>query len=440
VRFAETVAAAAKVPQSVVAVAIGAVPRLPTGKPDYAAIRAVGATVLSSRVAAAAGVHPILAGYRGVFNRPGLGDDASFESLGGDSLSYVNVAMVVEAGLGRLPTRWEAMPIKALIAESAATPAASQPARRQIGTETLVRLLALALVIIGHAAPSATEALRGGATILFMMAGYSLARFQKTAFEAGRTWPALGGALERMILPYYLLMVPILLASETTKNWGWFALVSVFTVIDTERGPLFAFWFIESVFHALLVTILLFQLPWVRRFSMNSPFALALGLVAIGVAARVLVPRYLFDNANPMPLTVDGLYYLFALGWAALVARGRRQQALVVVLALGLAIVDYGLASSRPWWLALALLAIFCVPAVSLPRMLAGGVLRIASAGYFIYVAHVLVVHLLRYELHLTAEPLVAIPIVLLASVAAGLLFERGWQAGFARVVDAVRR
>jgi acyl-CoA synthetase (AMP-forming)/AMP-acid ligase II len=438
VRIAGIVAAAARIPEAAVATVIGPVPRLPTGKPDHATIRSAGAAVVAAR-AAPVGVHPILAGYRAAFNRPGLGEDASFERLGGDSLTYVNVAMTVEAALGRLPARWEAMPVAALIAESAAMPAPAPSARREVGIETLVRLLALALVIVGHAAPAATEALRGGATVLFMMAGYNLARFQRTAFEAGRPWPALRGALERMILPYYLLMIPMLMVSDAAKSWGWFALVSVFTVSDLERGPLFAFWFIESVFHALLLTILLFQLPAVRTFSARRPFGLALVLVALGVAARLLVPRYLFDNANVMPLTVDGLYYLFALGWAALVARGRAQQALVVALALGLTLADYGLASSRPWWLALALAALFLVPAVALPRALAAVLLRIASAGYFIYVAHVPVVHLLRHVLHVPSAPLVALPLLVVASVAAGLLFERLWQSGRAMVAAVPR-
>lgn len=439
-RIAGLAAAAGGVPEAAVAVVIGPVPRLSTGKPDYAAVRAAGVALVAARAAAAAGVHPILAGYRAAFNRPALDDSASFESLGGDSLSYVNVAMVVETALGRLPARWEAMPVAALIAEAEAMPVSGAPARREIGTETLLRLLALALVIIGHGAPDATVALRGGATILFLMAGYNLARFQKSAFEAGRAWPALGGALERMILPYYLLMIPMLLASEATKHWGWFALVSVFTVNDPERGPLFAFWFIESVFHALLLTILIFQLPAVRRLSAARPFLLALLLVAAGVAARLLVPRYLFDDANEISLTVDALYYLYALGWAALVARGRGQQAVVVLLALGLTLLDYGLASSRPWWLALALVALFSLPSVSMPRALAGVLLRIASAGYFIYVAHVPVAQVVRHMLHIGGGPVVGIMVLLVSSIVAGLVFERVWLAGYARVAGVLRR
>lgn len=441
-RIAAIVAAGAHIPESAVAVVVGDAPRLATGKPDYAAIRRAGAAAVAARTAlASAGAHPILAAYRAAFNRPTIDDRQSFESLGGDSLSWVSAAVAVEKALGQLPAAWEAMPIAALVAQAEAMPAgAAAPSWAQVSTETLLRLLALVLVIAGHASPATTEFLRGGATILFFMAGYNLARFQKSSFEAGRTKPALTGALERMILPYYLLMIPMLLGSRAAMNWGWFALVSTYTVNDYERGPLFAFWFIEAVFHALLVTILLFQLPLVRRWSRAAPFAVALGLVGIGVAARILVPMFLFDDSNAISLTVDAQYYLYALGWAALVARGRGQQLLVLALALGLTLTDYGLASSRPWWLATGIAALFLLPGVRLPRGLAGPLLRMASAGYFIYVAHVVVIHVLRNIVHIGNDPVVAIPAVLVTSVIAGLVFERIWLAGFAIVSRRWRR
>jgi hypothetical protein len=443
-RILGLVAAGAHIPESAVAVVSGAVPRLTTGKTDYAAIRRAGAAEVAARGARAAkGAHPVLIGFRQAFNRPALADHESFQSLGGDSLSFVNASVVVEKALGSLPPRWEEMSIAALVAQAEALPAADTPRRwMTIGTETLVRLLALTLVICGHGAPDQTTLLRGGATILFLIAGYNLARFQKSAFEAGRTRAALFGALERMILPYYVLMVPLLVFSDTPMNWGWFALVSVFTASDWDRGPLFVFWFIETVFHALLLTILLFQLPPVRRFSRARPFGFGLALVALAMAARVLVPRYVFDDFNAYSLTVDAQYFLYALGWLALVARGRVQQIVVLVLAIGLALLAYGVDSSRPWWLGLSLALLLFVPTLALPRWLAAPVLRLASAGYFIYVVHVVINYVLRYKLSFELSPAAHVVILLVASAVGGLLFERLWLGGmtlFLRAVAALR-
>ncbi|MBC7520073.1 MAG: AMP-binding protein [Sandarakinorhabdus sp.] len=439
-RILGLVAAGAHIPESAVAVVSGPVPRLATGKTDYAAIRRAGAAEMAARGARAAqGAHPILVGFRQAFNRPALSDHESFQGLGGDSLSYVNASVVVEKALGSLPPRWEEMSIAALVAQAEALPAADAPRRwTAVGTETLLRLLALTLVICGHGAPDETTFLRGGSTILFLIAGYNLARFQKSAFETGRTWPALSGALERMILPYYVLMVPLVIFSNVPKSWGWFALVSVFTVSDWDRRPLFAFWFIETVFHALLVTILLFQLPPVRRFSRALPFVFGLVLLALAMAARVLVPLYIFDDINPFSLTVDAHYFLYALGWLALVARGRAQQIVALALAVGLACLAYGVESPRPWWLGVAMIGLLFVPSLPVPRRLAAPLLRLASASYFIYIIHVVISHVLRHVLYLDNGPVVNVVTLLGTSAVGGLLFERLWLGGAVRLSRAV--
>lgn len=431
---AELVSDRAHIPESAVSVVAGPVPRLASGKTDYGAIRKAAVAAAEARLAATAGAHPILAGYARAFGRPNVAPGDSFQSLGGDSLAYVNAAMSVEKALGHLPARWEEMPVSALVA---LTPAAGTVAgQSRIATETLLRLLALTLVILGHAAAGDTGVLRGGATILFMMAGYNVWRFQKSAFEAGRWWPAVAGSFERMILPYLVLMTPVLLLSGATKNWGWFALVSVFTVDDAERGPLFAYWFIETVFHALLVTVLLFAVPAVRRFSAARPFSFGLVLLALALAAKLLVPAYVFDDRNPNSLTIDAQYYLYALGWLAFVARGRTQQLAVLALTVVLVGWDFGPGASRHVWMGLAMAALLFVPDAPVPRWLAGPLLRIAAAGYFIYIAHVLVNQTLRFRLGLDDAPMVNLVLLLPLSIVAGLLFEAGWNA----LVAGVRR
>jgi acyl-CoA synthetase (AMP-forming)/AMP-acid ligase II len=441
-RLRALIAERAHIPEAAIAIVSGPVPRLTSGKVDYVAIRRAGAAQAATQAAAAAiGVHPILAGFRQAFSRPGLGRHESFQSLGGDSLSYVNAAITVEKAIGRLPAQWEEMPISALVALATVGPVArdDKAGWSRIGTETLIRLLALALVICGHAAAADTEFLRGGATILFLMAGYNIARFQKTAFEAGRTGTAVAGALERMILPYFALMIPILLASNAAKSWGWFGLVSVFTVDDAQRGPLFAFWFIETVFHALIVTILLFRVPPLRRLSRSRPFGFGMLMLALAMAAKILVPLYLFDNSNPKSLTIDAQYYLYALGWLAMVARSGWQKAVVLGLAVVLVGLDHGWLSSRQVWLGLALAALLAIPSLPMPRRLAPPVLRIAAAGYFIYVSHIPMNQIVRFVLHVDGPPLLNVALLLPLSVAGGLLFELVWSRSMGLVAATAR-
>lgn len=427
-KVAALVATRAGIPEASLSVVVGDAPRLSSGKVDYGAIRKLGEAAADERAAAlSAGVHPILAGFRRAFNAPQLPPEESFQSLGGDSLAYVNVTIALEKALGSLPPGWEEMPVSALIeldrGEGRQEPSG---AMTKLGTETVLRLVALTLVMTGHAAPEDTEFLRGGAGILMLLAGYNFARFQRTAFERGHWWPAVRGALERVILPYYLLMVPLLLVSSAQKSWGWFALVSVFTVQD--RGPLFAFWFIETVFHALLLMALLYAVPQIRRLSAARPAVMGLFLLAFAMAMKLLVPRFLFDDFNAISLTIDAQFWLYALGFLALVARGRALRLTVVVLGFAIAFWDYGSLSSRPWWLAASLAPLLFVDRVPVPARLAGPVLRIAAASYFIYVVHVPLHHVVHFVLHLGDRPMLAIPVMLVGSVAGGLLFDALWS------------
>lgn len=424
------VSARAHVPEAVVAAVPGETPRLPSGKVDYGAIRRAAEAEAQRREAVlAVGIHPILAGFRRAFNAPRLTADASFQSLGGDSLAYVNAAIAVEKSLGRLPAGWEEMPISALVAlDSGGDEKAVRRGWTDVGTDTLVRVWALALVILGHAAPQETTWLRGGATVLMLLAGYSFARFQRTAFERGHPGPVLKGTFERMILPYWLFMVPMLLFSQADKSWGWFAMVSIYTV--DFRGPLFAFWFLETVFHALLLMVLLYMLPPVRRLSQAQPFAAGLFFLAVAVALKAFVPDTIFGMTDTNHHRVNLHFYLYALGFLAAVSRTVRQRFIVLALAIGLGAWDFGLASSREYWMPLALGAILFVSAVPVPARLAGPLLRIAAASYFIYMIHVPLHHVTHFVLGLTDRPLLSIPVLLLSSIAGGLFFEAIWSRG----------
>jgi acyl-CoA synthetase (AMP-forming)/AMP-acid ligase II/peptidoglycan/LPS O-acetylase OafA/YrhL len=426
-RAAVLVAERARIPEANVVAIGGAVPRLPTGKVDYGAIlREAGQQAAARDRQLGEGVHPILAGYRRAFNRPDLGVERSFQELGGDSLAFVNAAIAIEKALGMLPAGWEEMPVSALIA-LAAGPAPAQGRGRwtALGTDTLVRVCALALVIIGHAAPAHTLWLRGGAGVLMVLAGFSFARFQRTSFERGATAPVLRGTFERLILPYYVVMVPMLIASEAQRSWGWFALVSVFTV--QYRGPLFAFWFIETVFHALLLMAVLYALPGVRRWSARNPFGMGLALFALALAMLVLVPMTALGEGDVWKHRLHHHFWLYALGFLAAVARGRER---LIVLGLGLVAgaLILGVPAPRALWLAAGLAMILFVPAVGVPARIAGPLLRIAAASYFIYVVHVPLHHLLHFELGLRDKPLLNVPMLLLSSIGFGLLFETLWS------------
>ncbi len=440
-RVAGLVSARAHVPEAVVAVVHGEVPRLPNGKVDYGAIRCAGEAVAEAREQRlAAGTHPILAGYRRAFNLPDLKPAESFQSLGGDSLAYVNVAISIEKALGELPARWEEMPVATLIDLAGQRTALEVRAggRTELSTEMLLRVLALSLVIFSHGTRSdITNPFQGGANFLMLLAGYNFARFQRTAFEQGRWWPPLKGALERLILPYYAMMLPLLWFSNTERSWGWYALLSTYTV--DYRGPLYSFWFIEAVFHALLLMTFFYLFPAVRRWSERSPAAVGVAFVAFALVMKLVVNRYIYDDPSPISITVDATFWLYALGFLALVARGTPLKLFVIAVLFSVAFLNYGDVSSRPWWVLLGAVLLLFVPTMRLSSRLVGPLLRIAAASYFIYIIHVPLYHIIFFVIGVD-QVWISLPLLYGSSIACGLVYEMLWSRGMLWVKERVAR
>jgi acyl carrier protein len=431
--LAQRVAQSCKVPANAVVVLEQDAPRLPSGKVDYKSIvrlaeaeraRAAEATRGSAQGA-------ILAGYRSAFNRADIDPEQSFSSLGGDSLTFVNAMLAIEDVLGAVPAGWETMSIASLeaLASDAPAPSAAGGARaapklQPVESEVWLRMLALLLVMTGHAALNAdTLFLRGGSGLLLLLAGYSMARFARPQLELGRTWSPLGGLFARVMLPTLLLIALIYPVSNAERDPGWFLFLSTWTV--DVRGPLFALWFVDTLVQITAAMCLLYWVPQVRRWSRAGPFPFALALLSVAWALKLFVPT-IYDDVNPRSLTADAWAYIFILGWCAAVAQGTRNKAAVVLLGFALASADYGLGSPRSLWLGLALVALMAGPFLKLPSLGRQAVMRFSAAGFFIYLAHIVVHHLVHFVLHIS-NIWVTIPLVLALSIAGGIIAERIW-------------
>ncbi|MCY7403352.1 MAG: non-ribosomal peptide synthetase, partial [Cryobacterium sp.] len=211
-RARERAAALVGVPMHAIgAYAVQQFPRTSSGKPDTAAlVRFAG---LQDRAAAAPSVVPGAAANRGaavspekirdllstMLSRPAVSLDDSFAGLGGDSLSYIEVSLRLEAMLGDLPRDWPTRTARELavfateaadgesIAQAAAGPTGPQdaavgPRTRprvtslvRLETPAVLRAIAIVLIVGTHAD---LFVLQGGAHLLLAVAGYNLARFQ----------------------------------------------------------------------------------------------------------------------------------------------------------------------------------------------------------------------------------------------------------------------
>lgn len=149
-------------------------PTLASGKFDYRTVLRLGHDAIASPQA---GPASLLEGYRDVLGNADVRPGDSFLDLGGDSISLVELSLIIEAYLGVVPDNWEAQPIEALEAlkgqaQAAAAPAGAAPARARGGL-LQAALVAGAVLLAGEAALQARTYLKTGRSALALVTGES---------------------------------------------------------------------------------------------------------------------------------------------------------------------------------------------------------------------------------------------------------------------------
>ncbi|MGH3361088.1 MAG: AMP-binding protein, partial [Nocardioides sp.] len=368
-------------------------PRLATGKPDLAGLERQ-ARLLTEDLAPGAGttesgVEALRADFAVVLGRPDAGPDHSFVALGGDSLSYVELATRLGRRLGDLPHGWHTRTIRQLADHDASgapgdPTEATGPVRqaRGVRTDTTVVLRALAiLAIVGTHANVFTVV--GGAHLLLAVAGFNFARFQLASVP--RRVRIRNGvvAVAQVAVPSALFIGAV---AATTR--GYDAATAVFLNgllgSDTWTDD-WQFWFLEALIWTSLGALALTALPRLDRVERREPFRFALGVLAVTVAVRF---AWVGLEAGPNQRYLTALVlWCFALGWVAARARTHGQR-LLVLLAGAASTIGYFGDLSRELVVLGGVAALLWLPVVRVPARLGPVVTVLASSSLFVYLTH----------------------------------------------------
>lgn len=393
-----------KLPESLFDVAaLDELPHLANGKTDYRALLAA-ANGRRQQTAnhADSGESPVVAAFRRAF--PGRRHDrhASFTTLGGDSLGYVQISMALEDALGDLPDGWESLTIAEL---EALARAPNRPRVRlpRIDSEMLLRAIALVAVIVNHASDYPVG---GGSDLLMLLAGYSLARFQSDRLFAGHGWTVVRDYFIRIMLPYLAILALYSVLRKPVSMWNFLLVGNYF---PSPGGFLTPFWFLEALFQLYLLTALLCLIPAVRAAGRDHPFRLGLGFVGLAFvvkfAALIAYPEICDGLVNR---TGDASLALFAVGWLIWFARTHERKCIAAVVALLLALLTAGLVpelavwpnhnplvgQTRALWLLAGASTLLFLPRLPLPDLLRAAVARVSGAGYHIYLSHGVIIYI----------------------------------------------
>lgn len=366
---------------------IDVLPRLASGKLDYEALRrrTGGAEAYSN----AEGVETL---FEQLFFPQKVRPDDCFLSLGGDSLRFVQLSIGLEKILGEVPEAWEKMPVRTLAAM-----VRQEHKKPLIGTDFLIRALAILLVVLHH---ETLWPIPGGSATMVILAGFGLARFQSGALLRGSLRQFLR-PLAQILVPYYLIVAAYALAWGEVP-WASVFLVGNFAFADPERHSMvpYLYWFIEAYCQMVLVFAALFAVPPVRRFAAVRPFAAGMALLAAAFAARLALPP-LWEIGNRQIFTLPWIFHLAVVGWCAALAQNWIQR--LAVMAAGAGIYLF-LGLYEGVWIGtkikyllqiVVLAALLYLPRIRLPQWALRLVLPLSAAGFHIYILHRFVPELL---------------------------------------------
>ncbi len=378
---------------------VGHLPELPllaSGKPDHKALRALAAEVLRIEAARPKPAGQSLAEVlRQATRSASVGPQDSFTSLGGDSLSYLQMQMALEERFGQAPAGWEAMPLAQLEALSA--PSGFRPGWSPVGIDVLLRIVAISFVVVQHAT---TYRLYGGVWILIALMGFSAARFQMQLIAEGQAL-RLGMRMLYPILPlYYLLLFTYELLRDDAPMTSYL----LFADYAPINGSLLTvYWFISFFAKVVAILMLFAAVPLARNQLVRHPWTTpAVASVVLLSLQAVLLAQgdYVTDHRSAWPwlhYTTHGFIEclpFFLAGWMMQQMKGRGQ----VAATAGLAVVMLGLFSQFGTGMTtivllgagLALMAIN--PKVTLPTRAARLLQNLASVTLFVYLLHQIVI------------------------------------------------
>ena len=355
---------------------VAALPRLPSGKIDYRALRA------SLDEAAPVDDGGVLDHFRQTFFPQPVRETDSFVALGGDSLRYLELSLDLERRLGGLPPRWEHKSVREL--------SALRPGELRAGlvpTDIVIRVLAILMILAHHATGSPLPA---GSTALVVLVGFTMARFQRRALidqDHARFFRPLVGVLAL----YYLLVAGYAVASGRIP-WASLLLVGNLGLTTPASGLMLPYssWFVEVFVQIFLIVGGLFLAPAVRRLAAEAPFRLGLVLLAGTLALRLAGPS-IWPIDGPLIFTVWWVLPLAALGWCAAFADSPTRRLLLSGAALlVLPLLAFVGGNWVGAWIRYGLqipvvLCLIYLPAIRLPAVLARACLAVAAATYHIY-------------------------------------------------------
>ena len=406
-----------------------AIPVLPNGKTDRARLKALAETQMAPTTSAPLGeklsgaqmqllqdLHRILGG-----RTPDLRE--SFDDQGGDSLSHVEGALVIEQYLGYLPDNWETQPLGELINNDIKTESSTYV----ISTSTLIRALSIVVIVLSHYSNFQLFGNLSGTLALFAMSGLSFANYSlPRILESGK--------IRHTISTMMAIAVPTALYTLVNQAYKgdiqWPTVFLMGDLLGMDYAYEHGYWYIAVLIQITLLLSWFFSVGKVRQAMERAPFRVGYTLFAATGLTLWLADSLLPSQTADHRFLLESLLMIVFGLCLGLSTRLRHKAVLLASLAVLAAV---GWLTAYPL---AALLAVILVERLSLWRWLVVGVSHVAAASLYIYLTHrgFQALVLARWGLH--EQLALSIPL----AVVFGVVVWKVWTHLWSRLNQAVQR
>ncbi|HQT77777.1 MAG TPA: amino acid adenylation domain-containing protein [Rhodopila sp.] len=418
-------------------------PYLPNGKLDRKAISAMQLDLQGGEPPAALRsanlddrTQRIITGFEETLGHRITSLNESFVNLGGDSLSYIRLSMIIEDQLGWLPSDWEKRPL-AELARLASPTGAAPPGSwwTRLDSTVLFRAISIFIVALSH---TKSYALLESTSTLFVISGMNFSKFLRPGIrDTGRLGPTLR-FIARFAIPAGLW--------EAMRGFAFhqFWLPDLFLLGTFFKNPHahYTFWFLDVLAANVLIlavaTGLGFRLRGRQRVEDSGRTSsfwtdLLWCLGGLGIAVAQVSSGWWDGDVGTTSVAPFKWLWMVAFGILMTQANTVTRKCLVTGL-LGLlaltacsglrdAVLVFG--NSFPYFFFTSVLLLIWLERVPVPRLLQRPVVGIASATLFIYIVNYTVINRLLPHLGLPAWWPVQVGAAMMTGIVAKLAWNR---------------
>ncbi|NIZ12758.1 AMP-binding protein, partial [Phaeobacter sp. HF9A] len=251
----------------------------------------------------------------------------TFESLGGDSLHFIQFSLNFERRFGQLPENWETLTAAELQQYIGGR---RKSIWRRLESPTFTRAFFMVCIIALHAEAFVYSSNWGAAYFLVLLAGYSVARFQLPEIIRTGSIKTLLGTIKYVAIPT-LIMVAVL--QVYTQRFEILPLLLVSNYLDPHTLQGYTFYFIEFYVQLLALSAVLFSFASVRKLFSQHPMQSALALLVAIFALNQGIDA-IWDGDYNYHRTPWNYGWAFALGMVLATAKDMQGGMLALAAAL----------------------------------------------------------------------------------------------------------